>query len=66
MGTRKGTGDEPGAGELTLPGDGPGRAASRYAGMGADAYPSRKTPPGDAPKGMSVYEEGAAPPRGKR
>lgn len=65
-GARKGTGDEPGAGELHTPGEGPGPAARRYAGMPAEAYPSRKTPSGSAPGGMSVYKEGNPPPRGYR
>ena len=64
LGAGKGGGEQPGAGELELPGNGPGKAASRYVGMPEDVYNSRKTP--GVPSGISTYREGDAPPRGYR
>jgi hypothetical protein len=59
VGASKGRGPVAGAGELELPHNGPGRAASRYAGMDKTMYPSRKTPPGTPSGHMDVYAEGS-------
>ena len=57
IGASKGPGPVAGAGMHMPPGAGPGPAARRKVGMGGDMYPSRKTPSGKAPKGMSTYRQ---------
>ena len=54
--TRIGTGEKPGAGEVDIPANGPGRAARRKSGMSKDMY-SSESAPGGTPRGMSVYRE---------
>lgn len=54
---RKGGGDYPGADQLQLPGDGPGKAARGYAGMDREAMADTPTPSGATPRSMRVYSQ---------
>lgn len=55
--TRIGTGEKPGAGEVEMPSNGPGRAASRKIGLPQEATGNQGSASGSKPSGMSTYRE---------
>ena len=65
LGASMGPGPMPGAGELHSPGSMPGPAAKRIVGISGQDF-GMSSAPTAAPKGMRVYQQGSAPPKGYR